>query len=146
MLRPCGAPRRILEGTRQSRAKNKKRACIFSDTSGHPVCFFSDRKKRGGATCYFKITCSRAHGQPELAKRHLCHQVSRTVRRRVGHQSNTSPSKKFNIVLMSSVTVVPGALGLATAPVHSAAHRCADSNGLTLLSLSAQSPQVDTPE
>jgi hypothetical protein len=47
MLKPCGALRRILEGTRQIRAKNKKRACIFSDTSGHPDWFFSDRKKEG---------------------------------------------------------------------------------------------------
>jgi hypothetical protein len=48
MLKPYGALRRILEGTRQSRAKNKKRAYIFSDTSGHPDCFFSDRKKEEG--------------------------------------------------------------------------------------------------
>jgi hypothetical protein len=56
MLKPYEALRRILEGTRQIGAKNKKRAYIFSDTSGHPDCFFLDRKKKkGGPSCYFTI-------------------------------------------------------------------------------------------
>jgi hypothetical protein len=56
MLRPYGALRRILEGTRLIRAKTEKRSRKFFDTSGHPDSSFSDRKKkRGGATCKFTI-------------------------------------------------------------------------------------------